>query len=135
MQHPAERAGGVTAATEAEDVDAITWLEGAHQELVSVRYVVGDSIPEGETDYLCPPLPNAGKSASRTHGAYARMVIGDLGSIANKSPIQLNDVGVFLAELVTGPVTTHDDVLGHSRPLKATYRDPPTDHPETLRSV
>jgi len=41
------------------------------------------------------------------------MVIGNLGGVADQSLVELYDVRVFLAELITGPITANYDIFWH----------------------
>src|SRR5262249_41583496 len=104
MKHPAQGAGGIGAAAKTEHVDPVTRLERLHHELVGVRYVVGQPIAEGQADSASPPFADAGQRAPSPHRADAGMVISDLVRITNQHLIELDDVGLPLAELVAGTV-------------------------------
>jgi len=43
------------------------------------------------------------------------MVIGNLGGVADQTLVELYDIRVFLAELITGPVTANYDVFWHKK--------------------
>jgi hypothetical protein len=50
------------------------------------------------------------------------MVIGNLGGVADQSLVELYDVRVFLAELITGPITANYDIFWHKGFIRKTSR-------------
>ena len=107
--HPGEGTRREGPSTESEQVDAITLLVVVCEETVGVLHVLLQAVAGGLVSHraqlpaLLVVLPAA--------GAHAGIVVGDLAFILVEREIGFDDVGVVLAELVTGAVAAYGDVL------------------------
>src|SRR5262245_332877 len=113
VKHSTKRPGRVSTPAEAEDIDAVARFVSPHQELVSVGNVVRDTITKRESQHPGPPLADSSQRAPHSHRTDSRVVIGNLGRIANQRLVELDHVGITIAELVAGSVATDHYVFRH----------------------
>ena len=117
MQQRGDRPGGVGAAAEPEQEEAVAGLEAVHDEHVGVAHIRAEAIAEGQTGKAGYSLGQRRQRARRRHRAEAGMIVGHLrGRIGGQREEQLDDVGPVPREFVGGSVTAHHHVLGHAVP-------------------
>ena len=114
MEQAGEGAGGVGAAAEPEEEDAVPGPVLLHQEGVGLGEVARDAGAEGEPGQdrrlLADPRPHGG----RGQGADAGVVADELlrGGIAVEDLDEADDVGVLGAELVVRAVAADEEISG-----------------------
>jgi hypothetical protein len=113
MQHSAEGPGRICTAAEAEDIDVVLRAKIPHQKLIRVRNIIRDAVTEREADHSRPPFAYSGESIACSHGADARVVVGDLSLVADDHLVELYDIRVRGAELVASTVAADHDVSLH----------------------
>jgi hypothetical protein len=114
MQHSAQRASRVSAATESKHKNAITRLEFAHQKRIRIRDVVRNAIAEREPTHPRPHLAHGGERVPGPHRADAGMVVGDVAARRElQCPVEFYDIRVRIPVLVPGSVAADHNVSGH----------------------
>src|SRR6202035_3029719 len=124
VQNAGDRACGEGSAAEAEEVDVVAFLVDIHQVAIGVGYVLQNACSDGETgddgDSGSQPVGGGG----RAFGAYSGMVVPDLPfAVDDEGSIELDDVRVVVAVLVSGAVAADDDILRHSTSFNVLWNE------------
>jgi hypothetical protein len=110
-----QNAHGIGAATEPEQIDVISILAGADQEFVGRKHVVIETIAGEQTengDGVLPELPPRVRPRERADAGIVEHELMRLRLAGvPQAPIQLENVGNVLADLVAGAVAADDDVF------------------------
>jgi len=116
LQHAAERARGISAPAETENVNGILLFKGLHQEAIGVHDVFRQAIAEREAAELCPGPSGLGEGAHISHRANARVIISDLPSRnIMETLVELYNIRLSLSILVSSAIAADNNVF-HAKP-------------------
>src|SRR5216683_2862602 len=107
----------VCAATEAEHIKAVIWLEVVHQEHVRITHVGLEAASEGESEPARYPPCHRAECSRRLHRAEAWMIVYDLSfRVLDEAVVQLEDVGAIDGEFIRSAVAAQHYVSWHPYP-------------------